>query len=268
MTLELTRLKDSDNDMTPLDLKKDAKSFIKSKFEITYQMTGHNNVYKILPALHLRRDIRWLYQLDMAVQNKTHLSNSIKVIEFETYCTTPERVLMDMLRDHAAILIINEPVADLGFSEKALSKVCNPHRQTTLQSLWPFTLVLHVTNAPESGFVYHGKTRTQRGRPIDLLHSLSERQPTALSALDLPASQDSFVGLPFASDVKAWRRAQGHAFCKSDAHYPVSHMRWGLAATYASHHYWHMDSDGLGTFVKVETGIKIWYIATPKSGNF
>ncbi|KAG6875104.1 hypothetical protein C0993_010851 [Termitomyces sp. T159_Od127] len=45
-------------------------------------------------------------------------------------------------------------------------------------------------------------------------------------------------------------------------------MRWGLASTGSTHHYWHIDANGFGTFVHVETGVKLWFIATPKNGNY
>ncbi|KAG6894145.1 hypothetical protein C0995_014928, partial [Termitomyces sp. Mi166 len=45
-------------------------------------------------------------------------------------------------------------------------------------------------------------------------------------------------------------------------------MRWALASTGSAHHYWHIDANGFGTFVRVESGLKLWYLAHPKSGSF
>ncbi|KAF8069143.1 hypothetical protein FPV67DRAFT_1401550, partial [Lyophyllum atratum] len=50
--------------------------------------------------------------------------------------------------------------------------------------------------------------------------------------------------------------------------YPVPDMRWAIASTGSAYHFWHYDADGLMTFIKVLTGIKFWYIAVPKNGDF
>lgn len=41
-------------------------------------------------------------------------------------------------------------------------------------------------------------------------------------------------------------------------------MRWTLAGLGGSRSYWHIDSDGFGTFVDVVCGEKWWCIAKPK----
>ena len=107
-----------------------------------------------------------------------------------------------------------------------------------------------------------------RGRPINLCHSLALTRPKALSALHLPSASETFPFPPFSSDKVAWKEVQGWAYCQSWESYPVSDMRWALAATGSTHHYWHVDSNGLGTFLRVEAGVKLWFIATPLTGNF
>ena len=45
---------------------------------------------------------------------------------------------------------------------------------------------------------------------------------------------------------------------------PRDHLRWNLAATKHAFSWWHIDSDGYGTFVKVVTGSKLWIVGRPK----
>ncbi|KAG6883923.1 hypothetical protein C0993_002815 [Termitomyces sp. T159_Od127] len=92
--------------------------------------------------------------------------------------------------------------------------------------------------------------------------------PRSINALNLPASYNEFPRFPLSSDKFAWGEVRGRSYCDWAEQYPVSDMRWGLACTGSSHHYWHLDANGLATFVRVETGIKFWYIAIPKSGEF
>lgn len=98
---------------------------------------------------------------------------------------------------------------------------------------------------------------------------MSATSPKALSALNLPGTRDPFPVLPFSSEWFAWTEVNGcSSYCSYSDQYPLSDMRWALASTGSAHHYWHIDSNGFGTFIKVETGIKLWLIARPKSQNF
>lgn len=49
--------------------------------------------------------------------------------------------------------------------------------------------------------------------------------------------------------------------------FPTGQFRWGLAATSGAFHGFHVDSNGLGTYVRAVSGIKWWIIATPKKDS-
>ncbi|KAH6887774.1 hypothetical protein BKA70DRAFT_1122083, partial [Coprinopsis sp. MPI-PUGE-AT-0042] len=66
----------------------------------------------------------------------------------------------------------------------------------------------------------------------------------------------------FSSEHIAWLRTLGNHFCF--APYPTSSTRWSLVAFNGALHYFHIDSDGFGTWVEVKTGLKLWVIARPK----
>ncbi|KAJ3499602.1 hypothetical protein NLJ89_g10083 [Agrocybe chaxingu] len=44
-------------------------------------------------------------------------------------------------------------------------------------------------------------------------------------------------------------------------------MQWGLVATDGAFHPWHIDSDGFGTFVEIQTGRKWWVLARPRGND-
>lgn len=84
-----------------------------------------------------------------------------------------------------------------------------------------------------------------------------------LNALDF---HPAFVPAPpaaLASDMEAHLRTQEMPFCVDP--FPTHSFRWGLAATKDAHHFWHIDSDGLSTYVILKCGLKVWFSARPKT---
>jgi hypothetical protein len=85
-----------------------------------------------------------------------------------------------------------------------------------------------------------------------------------LNALTFPMPWVGISFEQFSSECRAWYATEGLPFCKSTEAFPISDMRWGLAGTTGAKHWWHIDSDGFGTFIDVQTGSKWWIIARPK----
>ncbi|KAG6867562.1 hypothetical protein C0993_001117 [Termitomyces sp. T159_Od127] len=110
-----------------------------------------------------------------------------------------------------------------------------------------------------------GPNRVKRGIPLDLLRTLDQQHPKALSGLSFPLCRNPFPPQKFSSDAWAWIEAQGKGFCKSRKPYPVPEMRWGLASTAGTYHYFHLDANGYGTFMTMDHGCKLWFFASPKN---
>lgn len=72
---------------------------------------------------------------------------------------------------------------------------------------------------------------------------------------------------PFSSDRYAWRQTEGLPFCHEDSQYPTHDMRLGLAATKGTFHFWRLDSDGLGKYIDIMTGMLWWIIAHPRRSS-
>lgn len=62
----------------------------------------------------------------------------------------------------------------------------------------------------------------------------------------------------FASDLAAWQATTGEPGCSAKATRPTGDMRWGLCATCGAWHTHHIDSNGSGTFINCEDGLKLW----------
>ncbi|KAG6903880.1 hypothetical protein DXG01_014198, partial [Tephrocybe rancida] len=94
-----------------------------------------------------------------------------------------------------------------------------------------------------------------------VLESLDVPLPKSLNCLDIPARSNVFSHQHLFSDEVAWERFDG----KRGDHYPTSDMRWSLVSTGWTQHRWHEDSNGFATFIRVETGMKWWYMGKPKA---
>jgi hypothetical protein len=85
-----------------------------------------------------------------------------------------------------------------------------------------------------------------------------------LNALHFPKAEAGLGEDPFSTDSEAWNRTKGWTDCDDSASPPTGDIRWGLAATTGALHWWHIDSDGFGTYIDVKTGLKWWIVAKPK----
>lgn len=85
-----------------------------------------------------------------------------------------------------------------------------------------------------------------------------------LNALQFPMPEEGLGANPFSTDSVAWCGTKGWRDCNDLVLPPTADIRWGLAATTGALHWWHIDSDGFGTYIDVKTGMKWWIVARPK----
>ncbi len=84
-----------------------------------------------------------------------------------------------------------------------------------------------------------------------------------INGLSFPLPLSAIKRDKLSSKIEAWRLTEGLPFCKRKALYPTSEMQWGLAVTAGARHWVHIDCDGLGTFVNVLCGLKLWMLFKP-----
>lgn len=117
----------------------------------------------------------------------------------------------------------------------------------------------------EEGFGCRVKTGTLK----DLMWHANHPQGKILNGLEFPDP----IGcrnpdLQLSSDDVAWVQTTFmRPFCDRQAQKPLSDTRWGLAATAGAITYWHVDSNGYGTYVDVQVGVKWWVVATPRANG-
>lgn len=67
---------------------------------------------------------------------------------------------------------------------------------------------------------------------------------------------------PLGLETTAWNATVGLPYCDEQP-MPVNEFRWGLAATAGALHFLHVDCEGLGTFIDVKCGEKIFFVPRP-----
>lgn len=96
------------------------------------------------------------------------------------------------------------------------------------------------------------------GRLQDLLDSVENPSGRILNALDLPMCQESTTPTSYSTDTTAWHHTRGYTSCSSLDVFPTPDVRWALAGTDHTFTFFHIDSDGFNTFLKVICGKKLW----------
>ncbi|KAG6915055.1 hypothetical protein DXG01_013684 [Tephrocybe rancida] len=247
-------LEDSDNEVTDTVLTfKSINDFVLGDVEVTYPVNSPSPVFTWLPKFHLSKDLKWFYSLHDTVKRSANNGrvSPVEVLSQDAFDVATSAHLLSAIKTKACIHVTAKQRTDAGFMEETFSEICNVNETTTLHD---FTI--------KSG------ARTRKGTIMDLLAVSAMNPPVALSALHIPSAYDMFPKLRFASDWFAWVKVQGKAYCHVTEFYPVPEMRWAIASTGSAHHYWHYDANGLGMFLRVDTGIKLWFIAVPKNGDF
>lgn len=144
---------------------------------------------------------------------------------------------------------IEEPVS---FDEKGIRKIVGPmDRPICIQDL----------STP-----YKNSSCTVRGVVKDLLE---HRGPDGkiLNALDLPLRGGNTTPTEYTSDLHAWDYTRNFHSVSSKKAYPTEEMRWALAGLKNTFSLLHADCNGLGTFIHVLCGGKVWGIVREFSTN-
>ncbi|KAG6824559.1 hypothetical protein H0H92_006471, partial [Tricholoma furcatifolium] len=236
--------RDPDGD-PPLDV--DVNCPIIEGYSIRMPMTGKPGAnFQFTPTFQLQEDLDLFVKVHKAAMARPDEKSMVHVMDHAQFLQTGPQEIAEIFKDNACIFLVDCPVSDFQSDAHMMSSIAPLNRRLRLQD-----------------FMFSGIERPRRGRTQHLL----DHNDRMLSALNLPAVVDEFERFPVFSDQKAWLQAAGRSYCSEKEPYPVPDMRWYLAST-GSFHEWHVDSNGLATFVFPMSGIKLWYIGTPKSRSF
>lgn len=197
-------------------------------------------------------------------------SSRIRIIRHSDYEAMPEIEILRVLRDRH-ILVTEIPHQHRAFNQatlRLLGSLETPvilhgkHRHWRGKELLKLGSDLSVPRDADQPDARH-----RRGTPYDILKSTGNAVPKSLNGLDFPLIVDPFLPQKFSSDLVAWAESVHRGYSKRSEQYPITSVRWGLAATAGCYHPCHVDCDGFGTFIEPETGVKLWFLASPRGAE-
>lgn len=113
-----------------------------------------------------------------------------------------------------------------------------------------------------------GRVQLTTGTPQDLIDESRKTNRKILNALEFPLEFSPLTPFPkFASDLKCWFATRRFKTNNADTLYPTGHLRWALAALAGARTWWHIDSNGFLSFLKVMCGFKIWIVIYDVRGD-
>jgi hypothetical protein len=106
------------------------------------------------------------------------------------------------------------------------------------------------------------------GTAQDLIYSAQASDSIeGLNGLNFSITYDNLALLSYSTDEHAWDITSGQQFCSKLDGYLFATMKFGLASTEGTFCHLHMNSNGHGTYINIDTGVKIWHTITPKPGK-
>ncbi|KAG6912632.1 hypothetical protein DXG01_013217, partial [Tephrocybe rancida] len=219
-------------------------------------------------------DIQFIDELHAAcreTQADIAAESHVERIPYDRYRNMSGREVGDIFR-HKSILVTNvDDAQDQGF-EDALRSLGSLRNEIIITD--QSVPLLEDDDGKNTKFPertstegeYEGKrfcqstTRHHRGTLRQILDSLEAENPKSLNCLDIPATSDDIRFHHLFSDKIAW----DHTERKAGDNYPLCDMRWSLASSGWTQHRWHQDCNGFATVITVLSGMKWWYVGTPK----
>ncbi|KAJ2912521.1 hypothetical protein MD484_g7895, partial [Candolleomyces efflorescens] len=178
------------------------------------------------------------------------------IVSRKEFNRMPTQVVQKLLRDRC-IVITEEERPEIRFDIAGIEEILGSiHKPTEIQD---------QSIAPRAGNFQH---RITIGTPEDLYKASIADHPMkkSLNALYFPNPNAGIEMTAFSSEARAFMQTAGEPFCTSLV-MPVADLRFSLGATEGAHHYWHIDSDGLGTIIMVACGLKLWAVARELNPN-
>ncbi|TFK68886.1 hypothetical protein BDN72DRAFT_897779 [Pluteus cervinus] len=232
----------------------------------------NGKIYSWTPSMHFTNQIKFCQGLPVAAEKSyaggapRYLSeqpdikkqSAFRVLSAEEF--HGKVIDLPAIFQTQSIVIKQRAPSSETFGQEAFDKITTPDKL-----LWIHGMYL---SRPQRG----GDTdaRTVKGTAMQLVeaHKADRQKRKLLNCLALrlprgeaPCEELSTDSYAFTATDTMWTTdARGHP-------YPSSSVTWALAATPDTHHFWHIDVNGLATRILVKSGVKVWFVAHPKPGS-
>ncbi|KAF8881089.1 hypothetical protein BD779DRAFT_1675586 [Infundibulicybe gibba] len=267
-------ISDGDTIFQPINLTLDEPTLIhlttpKKYFGRAYPVFGPlGERFEIEPASHSEPELRRLVEiLDAVVGGYKHgqpphisqpESSIFAIHSSKEFNQLPDKVVLETLREKN-IVVTDMQYPPANFDLKSLRAI--------FDSVVHTALMLALDQSIDPGTRGNYNLRNVEGTLLQVFESVSKLgdKGKILNVLDCPMGLGANLQCnSFTSDLWArWATTKLHD-CGARLPLPADDIRWGLAATSGATHWFHIDSDGFGTFIDVQTGGKLWIVARPK----
>ncbi|KAG6906258.1 hypothetical protein DXG01_014938 [Tephrocybe rancida] len=239
-----------------------------SNISTAFFMENCSDKNLLFPSTHFRDDIDFMDKLHDAchrfqgdITNKSHVWR----IPYKTFQSMTAREIGDIFR-HQSILVTDVDAAKQSFKD-ALRSLGSMRMEivVTDQSVPDLDDETH-SQGMSTEDEYEGKkfcqstTRHRRGTLRQVLDSLTAKNPKSLNCLDIMVTTDDIQFQHLFSEKVTWNQTER----KGGKNYPLGDMWWLLVSSGWTQHQWHQDCNSFATVITVLSGLKWWYIGTPK----
>ncbi|KAF8873088.1 hypothetical protein BD779DRAFT_1679429 [Infundibulicybe gibba] len=266
-----TSLADGDSIFQPIDLTKlddptlNHLATPKKHVGPAYCVFGpQGEQFEIKPTSHCQDELKKLLCILNAVTNEyvdgqpLHISrpkdSTFAIFSEKEFDLLHDQAILDTLRTRN-IVVTGRMCSPANFDLKSLGKLRLLTRVDTIQD---------QSIDPGKNFNYNLRNVEGTLLQMHACASIPGDAGKILNALDCPMGNGNLMCNGFTSDLHARWATQRLLDCGANKPLPAEDIRWGLAATSGASHWFHIDSDGFGTYIDVQTGGKLWIIARPK----
>ncbi|KAF8872168.1 hypothetical protein BD779DRAFT_1477708, partial [Infundibulicybe gibba] len=221
--------------------------------------------FEIQPTSHCKAELEKLVGIFDAVKGgyvgglPLHVSRPkdsiFAIYSNEEFAESSDRKILETLRGRH-ILVTGRDCPMIKFDLKSLRELRPLKRVDTVQD---------QSIDPGKNGNYNLRNVQGTLRQVFDCASLPDGKGKILNVLDCPMGDAVILKRnSFSSDLHAQWITKKLPDCGATEPLPGDDIRWGLAATSGASHWFHIDSDGFGTYIDVQTGGKLWIIARPK----
>ncbi|KAJ2933954.1 hypothetical protein H1R20_g3125, partial [Candolleomyces eurysporus] len=206
--------------------------------------------YKWRAFFHNQSDFNAFTQFYDQLQLDYPETSIFHILTRKQFDRMPTQEIQKLLRNFC-IVINEEERPEVQFDIPGLERVLGSIRQPTE--------IQDQSIAAEEGNFQH---RITIGTPEDLYRNSTSDHALkkSLNALNFPNPNAGIEVTPFSSEARAYLQTTAEPYCAALS-MPIADIRWSLCATEGAHHYWHIDSNGFGTFIALACGVKVWAVA-------
>ncbi|KAG6906050.1 hypothetical protein DXG01_016125 [Tephrocybe rancida] len=254
---------------------------LRSNMSTAFFMPGSNDDSILYPSAPFKEDIHFMDELHRAClrSKDLHAPSRLRTIPYPEYEMMTAKEIGDIFRRQSIVVTgvdnkettFEKAIYSLKSIDEALvlldQSIALPPSESEPEPLEKKKAkkksVIVAKKKPEVKKFARSTPRHCLGTLRQVMDSVHCEHPKSINVLDIAAKADRIPENALFSDKVAW----DHTPAKAGENYPTSDMRWALASSGWTQQRWHQDCNGLATVVTIQSGMKWWYIGSPREDS-